>query len=604
MAEIQQARIAGYLNPEIEMEDLQAKAIAKKESAMREALSKYQIANAKEQNRILNVNKKADAWMNRNADSLFNLDSNPLDKDSLRFSDPTKMAELYKQYQQEVGGNFQQFQQYVEFGKAQEAKNNSRKLTMLIDEYGEDAPELINKQLRAMDDDYRNNLFSMLDEDTYSRLAEIYDVDESYAVGDWWENNWKSLTGGVAVAGAALYAVKKGRFGALNDIFGGKVDPGVAKSIANAGSWKQYVKETTKAWKRLHPNATKKEYEIWKKEVLFGKKGEKKARKMWEDGTYAGTGKDSGGKRYGGTKEKLEDRKVTKKAASYPTVKRGPKLKNPPAIPGTRIDPKTGRVIGEGEHIRIGDPVSGPRSVEQIRADAIRKHKVKRLQEGATDAEFSTPRSSAKANSDIVKKAQETIPENKINMHRAQIKTLVAQGKITGPQEKIINEALDDLIKSGGKITKGNLASAISQKQGGYALLDKIANNEIKGFKLFGYGLAGALMGGATLGTLGRAIGGDTGEEVGEIAGTAIGAEMAPRMLKQLQTLVKEKGSKHIMDKIVKKKGSAYLAKLIAKGALGSLFTASTYGAGSIITGAFLAKDVYDIYNILKEDLE
>ena len=59
MAEIQQARIAGYLNPEIEMEDLQAKAIAKKESAMREALSKYQIANAKEQNRILNVNKKA-----------------------------------------------------------------------------------------------------------------------------------------------------------------------------------------------------------------------------------------------------------------------------------------------------------------------------------------------------------------------------------------------------------------------------------------------------------------------------------------------------------------------------------------------------------------
>ena len=58
------------------------------------------------------------------------------------------------------------------------------------------------------------------------------------------------------------------------------------------------------------------------------------------------------------------------------------------------------------------------------------------------------------------------------------------------------------------------------------------------------------------------------------------------------------------MDKIVKKKGSAYLAKLIAKGALGSLFTASTYGVGSIITGAFLAKDVYDIYNILKEDLE
>ena len=87
-------------------------------------------------------------------------------------------------------------------------------------------------------------------------------------------------------------------------------------------------------------------------------------------------------------------------------------------------------------------------------------------------------------------------------------------------------------------------------------------------------------------------------------AGTAVGAELAPRMLKQLQTLVKEKGSKHIMDKIVKKKGSAYLAGLLAKGALGSMFTVGTYGIGSVVTAGFLAKDVYDIYNILKEDLE
>ena len=116
--------------------------------------------------------------------------------------------------------------------------------------------------------------------------------------------------------------------------------------------------------------------------------------------------------------------------------------------------------------------------------------------------------------------------------------------------------------------------------------------------------MAGAMVSGTTFGTMGKLIGGDTGEQVGEIAGTAIGAEMAPRMLGQLQDLVKKKGAKHVMDKIIAKKGSAYLAGLLAKGALGSLFSASTYGAGSVVTAGFLAKDVYDIYNILKEDLD
>ena len=233
MAEIKQARISGYLNPDMPEEDLQAKAIQRKQAAMQEAMGKYQIANLKEQSRVMGVNRKSEDWFNRNADMLYSQSSNPLVKESQKFSDPTKMADLYKKYQAEVGGNFAQFQQFVEVGKANEAKNNSRKLTMLIDEYGEDYPEIINKQLRAMEDGERNQLFSMLDDDTYSRLAELYDVDESYKLGDWWENNYGKAGLTVGTIGAAIYAAKKGKFGAIKEVFGGNVPSETIKKIAN-----------------------------------------------------------------------------------------------------------------------------------------------------------------------------------------------------------------------------------------------------------------------------------------------------------------------------------------------------------------------------------
>lgn len=599
MAEIRQARISGYLNPGLKEEDVQGNALRRRQAAMQEAIGKYQIANLKEQQRVLGVNKKAEAWFNNNADKLYSQDSNPLDPDSQYFSDPAKMANLYKRYQAEVGGNYQTFQSYLDAGKNNEIKNNSRRLTMMIDEYGEDAPDEINKLLRAMEDGDRNRLFSMLDEDTYSRVASMYDIDANYTAGDWWEDYGigASVATGTALFGAAVYALKKGKTGPLKNILGGKPDADTIRGIANAGSWDDHASIITKQWKKLHPNASKAEFEKWQKEVLFGGKTEAQAKEAFEK--YRPGGRNPQKDRVGDLPEAETKRGAyPQKGKKFKGVKKNQQV----AIYGEEYDPVTGRVVNPNmkDASMVGGGSTKGRTAEEIKQEFLQK-KRKRLPEKSSDVEFSGGK---QQEIDFASESKKVIPDNKLNMQRAQAKMFLERGQINQRQYKAILDSIDELRNSGARVTQGALMESVSKKVGGQSLLDKVANKEIKGFKLFGAAMAGAMMSGTTFGAMGKLIGGDTGQEVGEIAGTAIGAEMAPRMLNQLQELVKKKGSKHIMDKIIAKKGSAYLAGLLAKGALGSLFTASTYGAGSVITAGFLAKDVYDIYNILKEDLD
>ena len=170
MAEIRQARLAGYINPGLEEQDIQGDALKRKQASLTEALGKYQIANAKEQQRQLGINKKANDWFAANSDALFSNSSNPLDPNSMTFSDPEKISALYKRYREEVGGNYNTFNEYINMGKANEVRNNSRQLTMMLDEYDsdKDAREGINDILLGMDEGERNRLFSMLDDETYS----------------------------------------------------------------------------------------------------------------------------------------------------------------------------------------------------------------------------------------------------------------------------------------------------------------------------------------------------------------------------------------------------------------------------------------------------
>lgn len=257
MAEIKQTRVSGYMNPMMPEKDEGREAIQKRQLAMQEAVAKYQIAGMKENQRMQGINRKANDWFASNSDSLFSQTSNPLDSNSLNFSDPEKISAMYKKYREEVGGNYDTFQEYIKMGQANEIKNNRRQLDIMIDEYDspEKAKKAINKQLQGMSEGDRNKLFSMLDEESYSRLNEIYDTGSGGFFDTLMDNKGKVALG-VGATAYAGYRLLKGRGGAnvLDDIAkagkkGGKKVKKSSKAI------KQEVLQLGPGAKRLGPGA-------------------------------------------------------------------------------------------------------------------------------------------------------------------------------------------------------------------------------------------------------------------------------------------------------------------------------------------------------------
>ena len=228
MAEIRQTRLSGYINPGLREEDIEGQALKRKQAALTEALGKYQVANAKEQYRQLGINKKANDWFAANSDALYSNSSNPLDPDSMMFSDPDKVSALYKRYRDEVGGNYNTFSEYVKMGQANEQRNNRRQLDIILGGYDdpEDAQKAVNQMLIDMGEGDRNRLFSMLDDETYSRLNQMYDSDPRTFLdkaGDFIEEN-PLLSGAIAapVLGYGAYRMlRRGNVSAVDEILDG-----------------------------------------------------------------------------------------------------------------------------------------------------------------------------------------------------------------------------------------------------------------------------------------------------------------------------------------------------------------------------------------------
>ena len=222
MAEIRQSRLSGYINPGLQEEDIQGNALKRKQAALTEALGKYQVANAKEQYRQLGINKKANDWFAANSDALYSNSSSPLDPDSMMFSDPDKVSQLYKRYREEVGGNYNTFSEYVKMGQANEQRNNRRQLDILLSGYDDpdDAQKAVNQMLLGMEEGDRNRLFSMLDDETYSRLNQIYDTDPrtmTDKIGDFIKETPESLLA-IPAAYGAYKMLTRGKVSAVDEI--------------------------------------------------------------------------------------------------------------------------------------------------------------------------------------------------------------------------------------------------------------------------------------------------------------------------------------------------------------------------------------------------
>ena len=214
MAEISQTNLAAYQNKRIPEEDIRGKILREKQAALQDTLGKYQIDTLKENQRVRGINRKSEDWLNRNADLLFANTANPLDIESQVFNNPDKVSEMYERYKKEVGGNFAGFNEFINMGKTQEARSNYRQLMMSRDEFETEREwkQAVNQQLLNMEDGERTRLFSMLDEDSYAAINDIYNVDEDEYDSMWEKYGEKGMLATGITLGIGALQIARGRW--------------------------------------------------------------------------------------------------------------------------------------------------------------------------------------------------------------------------------------------------------------------------------------------------------------------------------------------------------------------------------------------------------
>ena len=92
--------------------------------------------------------------------------------------------------------------------------------------------------------------------------------------------------------------------------------------------------------------------------------------------------------------------------------------------------------------------------------------------------------------------------------------------------------------------------------------------------------------------------------EVGEIAGGVGGAIAFKKAVPMITKYIKEKGMAPLLKKAIKKMGVARVTATLGKLGVGALGLAPSGGALTAIMAAWTAKDIYDIIQIIQEDIK
>jgi len=423
MPEITQTNLAAYENKRVPEEDIQGKVIRQRQAKQAEALGKYQLEGLKEAKRVRGINKKSEEWFNRNANLLYNNEADPTKIDSQFFNDPDKVSEMYKRYQEEVGGNFQGFQTFVEMGKSQEAKANYRSILMNKDEYETEREwkQALNKQLLGMDDGERTRLFQMIDEDSYAVLNDVYNVDED-EYDKWYEKYGKEIgIGGAITAGLTIAGIARGRWkgrrlgkvteevmGKAKIRTGFKADPLYKDFVGDNRRLKQaYIRNELAG-----PNARPRKEIIKEANQRF--KLNDKNFKNWKYDQKLGDGRN----------KITPDSELKKKLAKERAA-------------GLHKPDKPGVPVAKGKEVQIvdhrGRPMGGGtddagRSAQQIKEDFLNRKKGLLPEKGGTGGSGTDPMTGPRSRrapgsvkevtpAHIRREALETIPENKVKYY-------------------------------------------------------------------------------------------------------------------------------------------------------------------------------------------
>lgn len=197
-------------NPRLSLpeEDMSTTIRKNRESALKNTLAKFQILTEKENFRNLQLQKKTDAFVNAHGELLFSNKANALDPNSFLFSSPEGRKDLLKQWRTEVGGNYAGFNAFLEMGSQGENRSALRNLHAAKENFRSDKKyrTWVNETLRDLSDEDRERLFSMLGDDVYGQVSDLYDVDYGWQglgreLQDVWEDNPLMIGAGAAALG-------------------------------------------------------------------------------------------------------------------------------------------------------------------------------------------------------------------------------------------------------------------------------------------------------------------------------------------------------------------------------------------------------------------
>ena len=631
MAEIKAANLAGYTNPQVQMPDLESSEIRRKQLSMQQGLHKYKIEALKVQKEQTQIGLKSQEWVANNQKLLFQASADATDVDSQYFNDPRKMADLMTDYKNKVGGNYKSFAEFVQMGKANEAKVNQRSLQVLREDYKSDKlyKRALNEKLKGMDPEMRNKLFTQVDDETYMSLANVYDVDKKYSwrdmVPDMIDDRiepevWGGgLAGSLAVGAGVVALVRKGKANEAKKLLEktiGKVqNKGLAWQSKNPNQFKAFSraqkelqekffklngknKQTEAIAKKLFGTDNQKEYIKWRdgfgrgrgKNTTTRDKGFKRDNTRWQknaDGTYSKVAKGTGGanipattpdpSKYGrtdvpGGRSKAEQIK-------YDWMKKKGRI-----LPSQEVGPYTGG--GKPYGPAGGTKVPGGGTVHT--GTAGNKPKLKLNPKQIQDAEF---------------EVNKRIPKPKIPFQLRNLKYLEKTGQMSAQERGIMEGIIKKLQKNGGPITQKSILDAMLKNPNGKEIVEKVASGAIDPKKMFfGAGVAtamlGGYLGGSIGGKIGEMVGGEKGESIGNLMGTTTGTLGLMPALTVITQKVKEQGMKNVMAKVTTRLGAKTAAKLIAAG----IFSGTTMGWGALVSAGFILSDIYAIYDILTEE--
>lgn len=233
-----------------------------RQDALNNALKMYQIKGAKYQMEQVESLKRSDEFLAKNASNLFNYKADPMNPESWKFTKPGARAEFYKQWKEEVGGNWQGFQ--AAYGAAKKAESEAMQKRILNERFkyrteGE-YKRAFSSQMNSLSEGERNQLFTHATPELYSMLQQTYvtkdasaweaqDILDPLVSGGWMErdtaeaidDNLGKIGLGAAGVVGGIAALRKGRpkqaWDAAKKLFGGKAGKETAEGATK--QWKQ-----------------------------------------------------------------------------------------------------------------------------------------------------------------------------------------------------------------------------------------------------------------------------------------------------------------------------------------------------------------------------